>query len=659
MKYTVVKMQKPIHAYTNRVYISGEYQDTFCAINGYVFRVEKDESLNTGTLALSQIQRDLIRAEEGSVIEVVTMSISSRSVISKVAISLSIKTKKGEHPRLSKDTIEKAFLSKIEGIPLTRGQQICLIIGTEDMPDDPGAKRALLFICTIEEIETVDKAIIGVVRPNTELEIGAHPGISLVGAGSELKISSEFNSQELEIGGLEKEFGEMFRRAFLQRTYPPEFIQKMGITHIKGIMLYGPPGTGKTLIARKMSTRLNTAPPKIVNGPEILNKYVGQSEENIRKLFEDAENDYKKYGDASPLHVIIFDEIDAICKSRGSSNGVGDQVVNQLLSKLDGVECLNNILVIGMTNRLDLIDDALLRPGRFEIHIEIALPDEHGRLEILQIHTNKMEKNCFLGADVEMPVLASKSKNFTGAEITALVKSAASFALERSQRTKEEVVIGMKDFEQALEETVPAFGVSKSLRLPEPLYHYPSAKKAIAEGEKMVQRLKNKENGKLSQTLSLMLSGHPGVGKTTIAEIVAKHSEIPFIRVISPRDLVGKEEHEKVIYIKKTFKDAYRSSESIVVLDDIEGLMDYVAIGPRFSNSVLQAIKIFAKNQAKYRVLVIGTTADASLMEESGILRSFDEHVTVSPISKEDKAWFSSQTSIACNINQTIREIIQ
>lgn len=155
-------------------------------------------------------------------------------------------------------------------------------------------------------------------------------------------------------------------------------------------MLFGPPGTGKTLIARQIGQMLNAKEPKIVNGPEILNKFVGASEENIRKLFKDAEVEYKARGDDSELHIIIFDEIDAICKQRGSKNdgtGVGDSIVNQLLSKLDGVEQLNNILVIGMTNRLDMIDEALIRPGRLEVHMEIGLPDEKGRLQIFKIHT--------------------------------------------------------------------------------------------------------------------------------------------------------------------------------------------------------------------------------------------------------------------------------
>ena len=136
-------------------------------------------------------------------------------------------------------------------------------------------------------------------------------------------------------------------------------IQKLGIKHVKGILLYGPPGTGKTLMARQIGKMLNGKEPKIVNGPEILNKYVGQSEENICNLFTDAEKEYAEKGDDSELHIIIFDEIDAICPARGTrtgGTGVADTVVNQLLSKIDGVESLNNILVIGMTNRCVLHD---------------------------------------------------------------------------------------------------------------------------------------------------------------------------------------------------------------------------------------------------------------------------------------------------------------
>jgi len=244
-----------------------------------------------------------------------------------------------------------------------------------------------------------------------------------------------FNFEKMGIGGLNKEFEHIFRRAFASRVYPAEVVANLGIQHVKGMLLYGPPGTGKTLIARKIGEMLNARPPKLVNGPEVLNKFVGQSEENIRSLFIDAELEYREKGEESELHIIIFDELDAICKERGSRSqggtGVGDSIVNQLLSKMDGVERINNILVIGMTNRKDLIDEALLRPGRFEVHVEIGLPDENGRIQILNIHTAKMKSANLLDDAVSLEEIASLTKNFSGAEIEGLVKSATSFALNR------------------------------------------------------------------------------------------------------------------------------------------------------------------------------------------------------------------------------------
>ncbi len=151
-------------------------------------------------------------------------------------------------------------------------------------------------------------------------------------------IQPNFKFEDMGIGGLDTEFSAIFRRAFASRIFPPGLVEKLGIAHVKGILLYGPPGTGKTLIARQIGKMLNAREPKVINGPEVLNKYVGQSEENIRKLFADAEKEYREKGEESGLHIIIFDELDAVCKQRGSGagggTGVGDSVVNQLLSKV-------------------------------------------------------------------------------------------------------------------------------------------------------------------------------------------------------------------------------------------------------------------------------------------------------------------------------------
>lgn len=136
-------------------------------------------------------------------------------------------------------------------------------------------------------------------------------------ASSNIFKQKDFNLQKLGIGGLSAEFTDIFRRAFASRVFPPHVTSRLGIKHVKGMLLYGPPGTGKTLMARQIGKLLNGKDPKIVNGPEVLSKYVGETEKNVRDLFADAENEQRTKGDQSDLHVIIFDEIDAICKSRG------------------------------------------------------------------------------------------------------------------------------------------------------------------------------------------------------------------------------------------------------------------------------------------------------------------------------------------------------
>ncbi|XP_013624074.1 PREDICTED: vesicle-fusing ATPase-like [Brassica oleracea var. oleracea] len=283
--------------------------------------------------------------------------------------------------------------------------------------------------------------------------------------------SVQSNLHQRGIGGLGAEFADIFRRAFASRVFPPHVTSRLGIKHVKGMLLFGPPGTGKTLMARQIGKMLNGKDPKIVNGPEVLSKFVGETEKNVRDLFADAEQDQRTLGDASELHVIIFDEIDAICKSRGSTRdgtGVHDSIVNQLLTKIDGVEALNNVLLIGMTNRKDLLDEALLRPGRLEVQVEISLPDEAGRFQILQIHTNKMKEISFLGHDINLQELAARTKNYSGAELEGVVKSATSYALNRQlsidDLTKpveeKNIKITMEDFLHAIHEVQPAFGAS-------------------------------------------------------------------------------------------------------------------------------------------------------------------------------------------------------
>ena len=437
---------------------------------------------------------------------------------------------------------------------------------------------------------------------------------------AQTRVVNAFDLQKLGIGGLRAQFGEVFRRAFASRIFPQSVVRKLGMKHVKGILLYGPPGTGKTLIARKIGEILNCKPPKIVNGPEIFNKFVGVAEENIRKLFADAEADAPK-GDQSPLHLIIFDEFDSICKQRGAvrdGTGVGDNVVNQLLSKIDGVNQLNNVLLIGMTNRKDLIDEAILRPGRFEVHVEIGLPDEHGRVEILQIHTRSMKEHELLHPDVDLAVLAERTKNFSGAELEGLVRSAQSFAFSRhldfdnptATIDAAAIKITMADFVHGLDEVKPAFGASKddcNMVIRNGIIDLgPSWKSLVSRANTYIQRLR--ESTRLSN-LAMLIHGDVGTGKSSLATHLALTSGFPYVKFLSTDTLVGYGEMQKTNIFRKAFDDAYKSNLSVIILDDLERLVEYSSLGARYSNVLLQSLLVLIKRPPPEgkKLLVIAT----------------------------------------------------
>uniref|UniRef100_A0A672T6B3 Vesicle-fusing ATPase n=1 Tax=Sinocyclocheilus grahami TaxID=75366 RepID=A0A672T6B3_SINGR len=528
-----------------------------------------------------------------------------------------------------------------------------------------------LFGLFIKDIEAMDSSIlkgepesgkkqkieIGLLVGNSQVifEKSESSSLTLVGKAKTKEarqtiINPEWNFEKMGIGGLDKEFSDIFRRAFASRVFPPDIVEQMGCKHVKGILLFGPPGCGKTLMARQIGKMLNAREPKIVNGPEILNKYVGESEANIRKLFADAEEEQKRLGANSGLHIIIFDELDAICKQRGTSSGstgVHDTVVNQLLSKIDGVEQLNNILVIGMTNRPDLIDDALMRPGRFEVKMEIGLPDEKGRVQILNIHTAKMKEFNLLSGDVDVKELAAETKNYSGAELEGLVRAAQSTAMNRHIKATSTVEVDMEraeklqvtrtDFMASLNNDIkPAFGTNQEdyscyimngiIKWGDPVT------RVLEDGELLVQQTKNSDRTPL---VSVLLEGPPHSGKTALAAKISEDSQFPFIKICSPDKMIGHSEISKCQAIKKVFDDAYKSQLSCVVVDDIERLLDYVPIGPRFSNLVLQALLVLLKKTPPHgrKLLIIGTTSRKDVLQEMEMLDAFSTTIHVQNIS--------------------------
>jgi vesicle-fusing ATPase len=641
---------------------SHDGQDVYLLINGhFVLSARPIQGFQRGTISLSDAQRTWMQVALTDVVEVQSydpFSQGPQSYLGGMDIEVGFAGKKATEAPYDQDELAKAFANNFRHQIFSPGQQ--LLMDYKSIP----------LRMTVRTVELVDMTSLkssdaaqqtspharGILTPETMINYfkDARTPINLKGSNRRPAANSvvrpDFKFEDMGIGGLDKEFSDIFRRAFASRIFPPGLAEKIGIQHVRGILLFGPPGTGKTLIARQIGKMLNAREPKVINGPEVLNKFVGQSEENIRKLFADAEQEQREKGDESGLHIIIFDELDAVCKQRGSGagggTGVGDSVVNQLLTKLDGVDQLNNILLIGMTNRKDMIDEALLRSGRLEVHMEISLPDEHGRAQILKIHTSKMVQNDIMGHDVDLQELAKLTRNFSGAEINGLVKSASSFAMQRHIKVGtvaaiddsiKDMKVMMPDFLRALDEVKPLFGVSEEdlQRAVEggiiPFSEH--IDKILRTGGDFIKQVKSNT----TPLLSVLVHGPRGAGKTALAARIAMDSEFPFIKLVRPVDMIGMNEMQKILHLQKVFTDAYKSPLNILVLDDIDLIIDWVPIGPRFSSSVLAAIKGLMKNKPPQGrpLLIFGTTSEKTVLQQLQL--DFQAQIAVPNVNSQDQ----------------------
>jgi transitional endoplasmic reticulum ATPase len=445
------------------------------------------------------------------------------------------------------------------------------------------------------------------------------------------------------VGGLRAEVQRVREMIELPMKHP-EVFRKLGIEPPKGVLLHGPPGTGKTLIAKAVANE-SGANFLSIAGPEIMSKYYGESEQRLREIFEDAQK--------SAPSIVFIDEIDSIAPKRGEVTGeVERRVVAQLLAMMDGLKERGQVVVIGATNRVEAIDPALRRPGRFDREIEIGVPDRDGRVEILQIHVRNMP----VAEDVNLEGLADRTHGFVGADINALCKEAAMRALRRylpdltteddiPQEIIDKMAVTSLDFEEALKEIEPSAMREVLIELPKVNWKDvgglgPLQQELIEAIEWPLKQPERFRQMGIRPPKGILLYGPPGTGKTMIAQAVANETNANFISVRGPQMLskwVG--ESEKAI--REIFRKARQVSPCIVFFDELDSIAPLRGLdeGSRVTERVVnQLLSELDGLEALKDVVVIAATNRPDILDPA-LLRSgrFDRLLMIGPPDKEGR----------------------
>jgi transitional endoplasmic reticulum ATPase len=364
-----------------------------------------------------------------------------------------------------------------------------------------------------------------------------------------------------DIGGLDSEL-EQVREMIELPLSEPELFRELGIDPPSGVLLYGPPGTGKTLIAKAVANEVD-AHFEVIDGPEIVSKYKGESEEKLRETFERAVEN-------APA-VVFIDEIDSIAGTRDDDADMENRVVAQLLTLMDGLESRGQVIVIGATNRVDVVDPALRRGGRFDREIEIGAPDETGRREILDVHARGMP----LSEDVDLDYLAARTHGFVGADIHSLVTEAAMRAL-RDREDREELLVTREDFEAALAAVDPSAMREYVAETPHATFEdvggLEEAKQVLTEAvEWPLSYGALFEATNTDPPSGVLLYGPPGTGKTLLARALAGESDVNFVSVAGP-ELLDKYVGESEKAVREVFDRARQAAPAIVFFDEIDAV---------------------------------------------------------------------------------------
>jgi transitional endoplasmic reticulum ATPase len=523
---------------------------------------------------------------------------------------------------------------KLSGQAVTKGQRVPFSLGLGPLSSMSGQQIPLKIADTAPGGTVV-------VTDSTEVEVSERPAeqISEGRGGREAGPTVTYE----DIGGLDDELDKVREMIELPMRHP-ELFQQLGIEPPKGVLLHGPPGTGKTLMAKAVANEIDAYFTDI-SGPEIMSKYYGESEEQLREVFEEAEEN-------APA-IVFIDEIDSIAPKRGETSGdVERRVVAQLLSLMDGMDERQDVVVIGATNRLDAVDPALRRGGRFDREIEIGVPDRDGRLEILQVHTRGMP----LAEGVDLEQYAESTHGFVGADLESLAKEGAMNALRRlrpqldleQDEIDADVLESMRVTEEDLKEALK--GIQPSA-LREVFVEVPDVTWEDVGGlEDTKERLRETiqwpldypgvfEQLDMAAAKGVLLYGPPGTGKTLLAKAVANEAQSNFISIKGP-ELLNKYVGESEKGVREVFEKARSNAPTVVFFDEIDSIagergrrMGDSGVGERVVSQLLTELDGLEELED---VVVVATTNRPDLID-SALLRPgrLDRHVHV-PVPDEE-----------------------
>jgi len=429
-----------------------------------------------------------------------------------------------------------------------------------------------------------------------------------------------------DVGGI-KEIIHKVREMIELPLRHPELFERLGIEAPKGVLLFGPPGTGKTLLAKAVANE-SGANFISISGPEIFSKWYGQTEENLRKIFEEAEKNAPS--------IIFIDEIDAVAPKREEVTGeVEKRTVSQLLALMDGLKKRGKVIVIAATNRPNSVDPALRRAGRFDREIEFPVPDRNGRLEILKIHTRNMPLK-----DVDLNWLADITYGYVGADIWALCKEAAMSALRRvlpeikwkaeeelPKEIMEKLIVAKEDFENALKMVEPSAMREVLVEIPKVKWEDVGGLEDVKESLKeMIEWPLNSpesfERMGISPPRGILLYGPPGCGKTLLAKAVANESGANFISIKGP-ELLSKWFGESEQRIRELFRRARQVAPSIVFLDEVDAIVPRRGLyyGTHATESVVSQLLTEISGLEELKNVVIIAASNRPDMIDPALLR--------------------------------------